>query len=922
MEEARDPHRLIEIELLLDEALRVPEAQRAAWLAQTCPDSALRDEVEQLLQGHDSAMEYFDALEERLSAVAGVEAEAAGRLGRELGPYRIVDVIGAGGMGTVYLAERADGQFQQQVAVKVLSGGRARSEDVDRFRVERQILARIDHPDVARLLDGGVTDDGLPYLVMEHVRGRDLAAYCDEHRLSVVQRARLFARLGKAVQHLHRHLVVHRDVKPGNVLVTDEGHVKLLDFGIAKLLAASEQEPEANETLTRVLTPRYAAPEQIRGEPITTATDVYQLGAVLYELLAGRTPFEPEPGAPAHAVERAVLDEEPAPPSVAALRSGDRAAVEARAALRSTSPERLSRRLKGDLDAICLKALRKEPDHRYTSAEQLVDDLRRWLRGEPVIARRGTKWYHARKFLGRHRVGTTAAALVLGLSTAFGVIASAQAARLERERDRAASVVELLVDLFTVADPGQARGETVTAREVLDRGANRLRARLANQPELLADLLVTVGIVYRNLGLYDLSAPLLDEAVALRKSTEAPGALTATALSEWGELERLRGGLDSAEVALREAVELASGRGGDALVLARSLDRLGLVLLARGEPARADSVFRTALDLQTRAGPAPGPDLAETYQNLGAVDAARGDFDGAERRFRQALALRERSLGPDHPAVAATLNNLATILARLGTLEEAVPLQRRALASYRTLLPEDHPRIATILNNLGMMLYSRGEADAAVSFLRESEAIRRSRLGADHPELAQSLANLGLVLHELGAAEEAELRHQEALAIRLRAYGEDHPLVAQSLNNLALSSAARGDAMAADTLLTRSLEIIEGSLGPRHALFATGLHNLADVRGTLGDPAGAEDLYRRALDIRREALPEGHLDTAHTLHELGTLLVGRGQLERGLPLLREALAIRSEQLPEGHPHTAETENVLGLAASASANEGR
>ena len=905
------PDRWTRVQGVFDAALERAGAERAAFLDRECADDPpLRAEVEALLRAQPEAFEFFDSLRDSLASVAGLEAEAGPRLGGVIHPYRVVDVIGAGGMGTVYLAERADGEFEQHVALKVVRGGLPSPGAIDRFRTERQILARLEHPNIARLLDGGVTGDGLPYLVMELVSGHPLTTDADARRLTLEERLHLFITLGEAVQYLHGHLVVHRDLKPGNVLVTGSGQLKLLDFGIAKLLdPVAGGDLAITGTGARALTPQYAAPEQIRGEPVTTATDVYGLGALLYELLCGRRPFEPVEGQSWADLERAILEREPPPPR-AVVRRAASSVVDARAATGAG----LARRLRGDLDVICLKALRKEPRARYPSAERLVEDVRRFLQGHPVTARRGTVGYKARKFVRRHRLVVAASAAVIGLGLGFGVVTWVQSAHVLRERDRAEAVARLLVDLFTVADPGEARGESITAREVLDRGAERLRLGLADQPELEAALLTTIGRVYRNLGLYDRARTVLDEALALRRRELPAGDPDLVeSLNELGELLRLQGRYDEAEQVLAEAVGTAGSRRATAVHSARSLDLLGMVLLSRGRLAGADSLFREAFQRNSRVGVADGLEAAENLQNLGAVHAARGEFEASEPYFRRALAIRERELGRDHPAVAATLGNLATILARRGAYDEAIGVQREALERYRALLDPQHPQVATMLGNLGMMLQGKGDPAGAEDVLRESLAIRRAGLPPGHPDLAQSLSNLALLLQEQGRYAEAEQAQREALAIREEGLGPTHPQVAQSLNNLGLLLQATGDYDGAEALLRRALEILGPALGERHPLVATNLHNLAALLHAAGALGAADSLYREALAVRRAVLPEGHPHTAFTLQGLGEALLDQRDPAGAEPLLREALEIRRGTLPPDHWQVAETESALGAA---------
>jgi serine/threonine-protein kinase len=877
---------------LYDRAMALPEAERVRFLELACAgEPELLDRMRRLIADQDAASRWFDALGDSLLGDA-TEALETTRLESVVGPYRLVRLLGVGGMGTVYLAERSDGQFTHQVALKLLRTGLVAEAGRRRFLAERQLLARIEHPHVARLLDGGVASDATPWFAMELVRGTPIVEWCESRGLPIEARLRLFLQLGDAVQYLHRHLVVHRDLKPANVLVTEDGVVKLLDFGIAKLLEAGGDYP--SETGGHPFTPRYAAPEQLRGEPVSTTTDVYALGLILFELLTGCRPFEQ--ATTLAEFQRLLLEAEPPRPSAVA-------------------PPARRRQLAGDLDTICLRALRHAPGERYPSAERLVDDIRRHVAGLPITARAGGLGYRARKFARRHPVGVTMAAGVLLLGSLGLAAFVSQARRAERERDRAERVSQLLAELFTVADPGQARGETVTAREVMDRGVDRIRRELAAEPELRADLFVTMGQAYRQLGLYPRAVALLLEAVAIRREVLAPTDLRIVrALNGLGEAYRLGGRFDSARLALVEARTLAEATGeprsGER---AEALDRIGLVLLATGKADSAESHFRDALAINQALGPGREPFIAENLQNLGAALAARGDEPGAAPLFQGALDLRRAALGPEHPAVAATLNNLATLLGRLGRMPDAIRAQREALALYTRLVGPEHPQVATMHNNLGMLLHAAGDVVVADSHLRRSLALRRAGLSAGHPDVAQSLSNLGLVLQDRGLLAEAVAAHNEALAIRRAALGPSHPLVAQSLNNLALARQAGGELGTAERLFLEALELLRARLGADHPLIATNLNNLGAVRLAAGDAPRAVTYYQEALAMRRKLLPEGHPHLAYTLVGLGRALLVQGKSGEAEPLLREAVAIRSKSLPVSHPLRQEAERALADA---------
>jgi serine/threonine-protein kinase len=848
-----DPTHLQDLGELLEQALALPPEERQAYIAGVAGTAERARQLTELVDAHDEAARWFDGMAEDLSADADLELDAALTRHARVGAWRLLRLLGRGGMGAVYLAERADGQFQQQAALKLARAGFDDPSAARRFMAERQIVAELEHPHIARLIDGGVTDEGRPYFVMERVEGATLTEYCERRRLSVRDRLQLFLQLGDAVQYAHRHLIVHRDLKPSNVLVTEDGNVKLLDFGIAKLFSPdAARGADHTETRDRVMTPAYAAPEQIGGAPISTATDVYALGVMLFELLSGKRPFE-QGDRTSRELEEDILRKEPERPSAAAGLA-----------------DRLRRQLRGDLDVICLTALRKEPARRYGSAEQLVEDIRRHLSGRPIAARPDTIGYRTGKFVRRHAVAVgvaaIAAVLVIGTSVALAI----QSAIAARERDKAQQVASLLVSVFEVVDPSEARGAQVTAREVLDRGVERVERGLSEQPDVQADLLAVLGRVYRNLGLYDRASGLMGRAADLFAKVGGGSSVSATdARSRLGELQYLKGAYKEAEATLREALAVQEREfGGDNAAVATTLNHLGKVLQASGRVDEAEPVLRRALDVSRRAHGASHAEVAEALSNLGAVMFVRGRLGDAEPLFRDALAVRRDVFGDDHPLVPASLNNLATLLSRKGDLAGAETTNREALAIATRVYGEDHPRVATIENNLALTLLARGDAAGAEPLLRRSLEIRSARLGPQHPETAQSLANLGLVVQTLGRLDEARPLYEDALAIRRQALGPKHPLVAQTLNNLGLLASASGDRRAAETSYREALAILRGSLAP------------------------------------------GHVDLAFPLLGLGRVLAASGRAEEALPLLEEAAAVRRKHLPAGHKDLLEAERAL------------
>ena len=724
--------RLKQVNSILLAVLGHSPGDRPAFLEQACDgDEALRREVESLLLEGESQVDSGGGFEPPAFALGLDPPGPSG--GDSVGPYRIVRKLGQGGMGAVFLAERADGEFDRQVAIKILKPGMATAELARRFRVERQILANLDHPGIAKLHEGGTSADGLPYLVMEYVEGEPIDRYCQTHRLGIRERLELFRGVCSAVAFAHRNLVVHRDLKPSNILVTPEGVPKLLDFGIAKLLDADTLRPiTLTEGGALPMTPDYASPEQVRRGPITTASDVYSLGFLLYELLAGQRPYRLREYR-LEEVHRVVCEHEPPRPSAVAGASGE-------------DP----RPLRGDLDNIVLMALRKEPQDRYGSVELLSDDLGRYLEGLPVRASRGTFAYRWRKLLHRRRREVAALLVALLGLTAFAVDRDLQSRQTARERDRAEQVTELLVDLFMVPDPSD-RGQDVTAREILDRGAAKVREELNEDPEVQAALMTALGRVYRNLGLYEPAAPLLEQAVDLRRQVHAgPRAETAESLAELGELFYAAGNYPAAEGAFRESLAVRREiSGADDPEIATLLSNLAVMAQVQGRLDEAEGLLAEALEMQQRLYPEEHEDIARTLNNLAVLlQNGKGDHAAAEPLLRRSLEIKRRLKGDTHPDIALALNNLALLLQEMENYSAAEPLYREALEIARGAFGEEHPNVARTLSNLAILHQRQGKFTAAESLFQQSLTMRRKLLGPEHPDVAKAEERLQRLLKE------------------------------------------------------------------------------------------------------------------------------------------------------------------------------
>ena len=906
------------LERLFRAARLHPADERAAFLAAACPDDdALRAEVEDMLT-LDAEAEADGFLGRAATAILGADAPLGvgpsvtedPLVGESVGPYRVLRVLGQGGMGAVYLAVR-EVPFVRYVALKVVRG-LASPDALVRFEQERQILAGLDHPGVARLLDGGVTGPvpgapgGLPYFAMEYVEGLPLTDYCDEHRLDLEARIDLFRQVCEAVHVAHQNLVLHRDLKPSNVLVTISldgcPRVKLLDFGIAKLLNPSLGSASApvTQTALRPLTPAYASPEQVRGEPLTTASDVYSLGVILYELLSGRRPYEIGRAAPEEVV-RTVLATEPERPSTVAGRA-DEGATESVAHRRDTTPARLAAALRGDLDAVVLQALRKEPERRYASAEALGQDLERFAEGLPVGARRGTRLYRLGKAVRRHRAEAMAtavvvAALVVGLGAAMW---QARVAGAERDRTALAlrqseAVEAFLVSLFEAADPAEAPGDTLTASELLDRGVRRAEA-LSDEPVVQAGLLGAMAAAYRAQGRYAAAAPLHDRALASLRAELGPDhEAVADALVEKAETDLRLGEYQAADLTAREALAIQRrvlgaphAATGDTHALlsriavylgdiegavvearralavreeifgpkhpavGRSWSLLGRTLRRQGDASAAEAAFeRAAVIAEAHYGP-DHPDLADALLQSAYTLSDGGRPGRAETLARRALTIRRRTLGADHPLTAAAVGDLADILAKQERHDEALALSTERAAALERVLGPDHPHVLAAEGRLARMYESVGRVDDAEVVFREAVEETRRVHGMDHPVVAGSLAALGAFLSRQGRPAEAEGPLRDALGIAQVAHGADSPDAARIQTALAEALAAQGRYADAESMLLRALATYERrDIQTSHGIVQAALRQAAQLYEAWGRPSQAAPLRRR-LDAVRE----------------------------------------------------------------------
>ncbi|MFN7962217.1 MAG: serine/threonine-protein kinase [Thermoanaerobaculia bacterium] len=899
---------------IYSEVSELPPERREAYLAAACADRPeLRDKVERLLSAEAKIGTFLEQPAEELARAARQLGEP--EIGTHIGPYRLAEVINRGGMGTVFLAERDDDQYQHRVALKVIQPWLLGSlEGLRRFRHERQTLARLEHPGIARLYDGGTTEAGWPYLVMEYVEGEPLDQYCDRHRLGVRARLELVGKLCEAVQYAHQNLLVHRDIKPSNVLVTAQGELKLLDFGIAKRLDEAEQEGDSTQFTRlglRLMTPAYASPEQVRGEPVSTASDVYSLGVLLYELLSGLSPYRGEDSKRTD-LERAVCEEEPERPS-AALRellrravAGDaaaRAETEDIASARSSEPKELARRLAGDLDNILAKALRKEPQRRFVSAAELATDLDRHLRDQPVQARPDSLRYRTGKFLRRHRLSVSAAALAVSVLAALTVSLLVQRQRLTRERDKSNQALNFLVKTFEEADPYRGGGDKVSVRTLLDQGEKRVEEQLSAQPQVKAALLDAIGRSYLGLGALDQGQAVLDEALKLRRRlAETSPQELASSLEGLSDALYQQGEFAKAEELGREALALRRRLPGtDPRALGWTLNRLASTLTLQRKFDEARKLLEESREVHRRVEGDAGEGLAETLGYLAKLEFDQGHYPEAEGLYREVLAMERKVLGPEDPVVASTLGAMGGVFTSQGRFREATEAFGEGYRILLNKLGANHPDTAALANNLGLARLNLGDYREAARVFRDALAVFQASWGADHPQTAKVMGSLELALQGMASEgadtlAEADRLDRSVLEIVQKAFGPEHPAMAEALAHLGKLRHLQGRDEEALAAAGRSLALYQKFLGPEHPLASYPMSDLGYFHLKMGHPLEAEPLLRHSLAIRERVLSAAHPQLARTRAMLGATLMLEGRYAEAEPLLSQAVASLSAAL--------------------------
>ena len=884
------------LQAAFDEALALEsDAERAEFVAELrTSDPTLADELQRMLDADVTGdNELLDPVHQMAASLT--ESGTDRWVGETLGNYRIIRKIAVGGMSAVYLAERADEQFDQEVAVKIVGSHTLSDELKTRFRTERQILASLKHPNIAQLYDGGETEDGMPFLVMEYIEGVPVDEYCDTHRLNIEDRLKLFTEVCSAVDYAHRNLVVHRDIKPSNILVTEDGVPKLLDFGIAKPLETAQinQTIAVTHASMRAMTPEFASPEQVRGEPITTATDVYSLGVLLYKLLSGRMPYLLKDRG-IDSFVKAICETAPSKPStVITLASEENDGAPAIVAQRNASISGLRRILRGDLDNIALATLQKEPERRYPSARALSDDIARFLANEPVTARPDSFAYRAQKFVSRHRAGVTSgvivAAVIVGLVSYYTWQLTMERDRAEAEATKATQVVEFLTGVFRSASPYHTKGEDITVREVLSRGAAQLETDLADQPEILTELLTRIALIHQDLAMFEEARVLYDRSLELARTT-------------YGESDtRVAAILMNISSARREAFELeeALQLANEALAIAENAsppqprwvaaawDAIGDTYVQMNRNEEAVEAARKSLDIYETLLPEFADEYAMTMHdyasNILSADGPEAALPVAEEAYTLILA----AIGDTHPAVANNLTLRAIAQGETGNVQESERLYREALAMRRNLFGDDHPDVGISINRLAGFLSMRQRWGEIEPMLDEALVILEAHFPPEHFWVSSTKGMLSEVYSETGRTEEALALAEEWLQVSRAQFGDldwTTAIAYAEYGDALLEGYRDEEAIAAFRNSITAFEANDGGLATDYTRAKLGRALLM-----AGESREAADAIPQALAAARTAgLPQ------HSI--MARILVAQGELDIALANFDAARVTANEAL--------------------------
>jgi len=843
----------MKVEELFNKALELNVSEREAFLISKCgSDKHLYDEVISLLSEDETI---HPLLDKKASELINVE-EKLNFVGQKIGNYKLLEEIATGGMGTVFLAERCDGIFEQKVALKIIKPGLSTIPIIRRFQHERQILANLQHPNIARLFDGGVTEDKRPFFTMEYVDGIPIDEYCDKQKLSIKERLKLFMKVCATVQYAHNNLVVHRDLKPSNILITNDGNIKLLDFGIAKVLKAESADKELitiTQAELNLLTPEYSSPEQIKNSNISVSTDVYSLGLVLYKLLTGNSAHEFKTRTYIE-YENVVCNRNIIRPSLSMDKTtGDnKKSFSERGTNRKTTSHKLSKHLRGDLDNVCLMALRKEPERRYASAEMFAYDIERYLSNLPILAQKESVLYTGRKFVARHKKAVIAATILFFVVNSLILYYTTQLKferdKAQREAEKSELVATFLQELFLISDPTETLGETITARELLERSVSKLKVDLSEELEVKSQLLNTIGKVYNNLGLFNSAEEVLLMINNNEGINEIDKPTYIKTLINLGKTYGNNGKYDLEEVILKKAkIEGEKHLGLNDPLLGNCYNNLGSYFYSTAKFDSSYHYYTKAEKNYIKNYGNESEKLAEIIYNLGVLEFDGGNLDKSDSLYRKSLTIYKKLNGELNAETATAQNELASVLRHKGDFIESEILYKKALATRIQIFGDQHPDVAHTLNHLSRLYYNQEQFEKAEPIVRKSLAIREKLYNKTHPEVSASKSSLGGVLIGLKKYQEAESLYREAYSASMEKFGESHPYTPAILGNIGIALMEQKKYDEAEKVMLESVRMLNNLSSYRPTFLSGRIVALADLYNRTNRFSEAESILREEL---------------------------------------------------------------------------